>query len=54
MAPLMQDLQFGIRLLRRNLSFTATAIIVLALGIGCTGPLGCIFTNIDPIGKVRC
>ena len=39
MAPLMQDLQFGIRLLRRNLSFTATAIVALALGIGATSAI---------------
>jgi putative ABC transport system permease protein len=36
MAPLLQDLRFGIRLLRRNLSLTATAIVALALGIGAT------------------
>jgi putative ABC transport system permease protein len=39
MAPLLQDLQFGIRLLRRNLSFTATAIVALALGIGATSAI---------------
>src|SRR5258708_32587020 len=39
MAPLLQDLRFGIRLLRRNLSFTATAIVALALGIGATSAI---------------
>ena len=39
MALLLQDLRFGIRLLRRNLSFTATAIVVLALGIGATSAI---------------
>ena len=39
MLPLLQDLRFGIRLLLRNWSFTATAIVALALGIGATSAI---------------
>ena len=39
MNSLLQDLRFGMRVLRRNRSFTATAIVALALGIGATSAI---------------
>ncbi len=39
MPPVLQDLRFGIRILLRNWSFTATAILALALGIGATSAI---------------
>src|SRR6266852_8369032 len=39
MASLLQDLRFGVRMLFRSWTFTATAIIALALGIGATSAI---------------
>src|ERR1700686_4403761 len=39
MDSLFQDLRFGIRVLLRNRSFTVTAIVALALGIGATSAI---------------
>ncbi len=39
MSLLVQDLRFGIRMLLRNWTFTATAILALVLGIGATSAI---------------
>ena len=39
MTSLLQDLRFGVRMLLRTGSFTATALIALALGIGATSAI---------------
>jgi hypothetical protein len=44
MSTLLQDLKYGLRMLARNPSFTAVAVLTLALGIGATST---IFSWID-------
>src|SRR5215472_2373971 len=43
---LFQDLRFGLRMMRKNLGFTVTAVLALALGIGVNTT---VFTAFDAI-----
>src|SRR5215467_12774506 len=43
---LFQDLRFGLRMMRKNLGFTATAVLALALGIGVNTT---VFTAFDAV-----
>ena len=46
MDRLLQDIRFGLRLLRRSPGFTASAILALALGVGATTA---VFTLLDRV-----
>src|SRR5215470_7996705 len=43
---IFQDLRFGLRMMRKNLGFTATAVLALALGIGVNTT---VFTAFDAV-----
>ena len=45
-ADVLQDLRYGLRMLRKNPGFTAVAIFSLALGIGLNSTIFCLVDRI--------